>query len=173
MKTNLSAEIAKKERLKKVALEEITELKSDYAILKNSYEDLQNIDVYKTKELAQLKKDYENLSKGYDDWHNKYCKLKEQQGNEQNGTCIKKCSEFPKCKPCGQILVRQILKHFNKKIRIDFGGKDAFSGREFGDYFIVGLDVNNDNFIKVNLKATETGVAMWYNWNSAFEFIND
>lgn len=60
------------------AHEMVDDLKSDYAILKNSYEDLQNIDVYKTKELASLKKEYDNLSKGYDDWHNKYCNLKSQ-----------------------------------------------------------------------------------------------
>lgn len=73
----------------------------------------------------------------------------------------------------GKIL-KKIIKHYGKKVRIDLrepdGKPNAWTGREFGDYFIVGIDTCNDE-LKVNLKATETGVSMWYKWDDKFQLL--
>lgn len=66
----------------------------------------------------------------------------------------------------------KILSHFNKQIRMDLrenGKPNPWSGRDFGDYTIKGIDIST-GVIRVNL---DSGICpMWYDWNPDFEFID-
>ena len=67
--------------------------------------------------------------------------------------------------------ILKVLRHFNKKIRIDFNGV-MWTGRTHGDYFIVGINLTN-NKLEVNLKATDTNVCMWYYWKESYQLLNE
>lgn len=67
-----------------------------------------------------------------------------------------------------EIELKKVISHFNKKIRIDLrenGKPNPWTGREFGDYTINGIDIST-GIIRVNL---DSGIcSMWYNWKSTF-----
>ena len=70
--------------------------------------------------------------------------------------------------------LQKVLSHFGRKIRMDcrdkFGNPSPWTGREFGDYIIKGVDVSTGK-IRVNL---DSGIcSMWYDWNPDFLILNN
>jgi hypothetical protein len=68
--------------------------------------------------------------------------------------------------------LNKVIAHFNKQIRIDLredGKPNPWSGREFGDYTIKGIDIST-GVLRVNL---DSGIcSMWYDWDSKYTLLD-
>ncbi len=57
-----------------------------------------------------------------------------------------------------------------KQVKITF--KDNWvSDREYGMYDIVGIDLSR-TVPRINLRSTESGVSMWYDWSNEYELLD-